>query len=121
MVKKQSTKKGHKMDFSRVECGKFNRTELLEPLSEDEKAFFIHCLSRLEEARGCIDKQALAVLLIDMIHDNHTEELATITSMLVNKFMNKPFRGDRAMLKRTLETIMGAITMAEKIMGDDNG
>lgn len=113
-----SIKKDNKMEFSRVENGSFTRKQLLQPLTEDEQKFFMGCLIKLEEAKGKIDKQALCVMLIDSLHDNHTEELATITSMMVNKFMDKPFLGDRGMLKKTLETIMGAITMAEEIMGE---
>ncbi len=108
------------MDFGRVDKDKFSIKELLEPLDENEQAFFLTCLKKLND-KDNIDKQALCVLLVDRLHDNHTEELATITSVLVNKFMGEPFLRDREMLKRTLEAIMGAIDMAENMMDDDNG
>ena len=105
------------MEFSRIEKNTFSQKELLSHLSEKEQAFFLTCLGKLHE-KSDIDRQALCVFLVDMLHDNHTEELATITSMLVNKFMSEPFLRDRKVLKNTLETIMGAITMGEELLGE---
>lgn len=109
------------MEFSRVEQQSFKTSELLQPLSKVEQAMFLHSLQRICKESQIVNRQALCVMFLDRLHVSHQDELATITSCLVNKFMNEPFRGDRVMLKKVLEAIMGAITMGEKLMdGEDD-
>lgn len=104
------------MEFSHVEKTEFIIKEMLRPLSTVEQAMFMNSLERISKHDGKgNDKQAIAVMFIDMLHQTHREELATIISVLVNKFMSPPYLKDREMLKRTLETIMGAVDMGEKL------
>ena len=107
------------MKFKRVTQTIFNSDEMLKPLSKVERGMFLLSLRRIAFHESSItDKQALCVMILDLLHTSHTEELCTITSVLVNKFMDKPFRGDRKMLKLVLEAIMGAITAGEKLVDE---
>ena len=107
------------MEFKRVEKTIFNSDEMLKPLSKVERGMFLHSLRRIAFHESSITgRQALCVMILDLLHTSHSEELATITSVLVNKFMKPPFRGNRDMLKQCLESIMGAITAGEKMMDE---
>jgi len=107
------------MEFTGVKEGCFNCKQMLSPLNKEERFEFMNSMEKLRYSEGSIaSRQALCVMFLDMVHTSHQDELATITSALVNKLMNPPYRKDREMLKSVLEAIMGAVSMAEKMMDE---
>lgn len=91
----------------------FSAAELLAPLSVAEREVFGIILNKLKNHNHALNHSALCVFLIDKLHDEHEEELATGISIVVNKLVNEPFKGDRDILKSILETIMKAVAHIE--------
>lgn len=94
---------------------------LLKPLTHDEQNNFFRYLKTMKSDLNHRDNQAFCIWLIDRLHDEHIGELATATSIIVNKLVNKPFLGDRTFLKSTLENIMqGCYLVENEIKNRDN-
>lgn len=94
--------------------------ETLSPLSTQEVEVFMGLLKKLRDRTSTdpVDKISLSVFLIDRIHNCHTEEMSAGLSILVNKLVNKPFMGDRMILKSVLESIMECVSHTEKMRND---
>lgn len=103
------------MPFSiRTECN-LQIKEVLDPLNEAEIKTLCSLLNKLREKskNKNMDRVSVGCFIIDRLTDNHNEELSVGVSIVANKLANKPFLGDREMLKGTLESIMHAVSFSE--------
>ena len=103
------------MHFKDVTKTDFNVSKLLAPLNKSERKLFMGMMWRIRQhgEDNELDITALSVFLIDSLHVDHTNELATSLTILVNKLVAPPFEGDRDVLKMVLEGIMKAVAEIE--------
>jgi hypothetical protein len=92
---------------------RFLVNELLKPLDKKEQTQLKGLLRKLRKYPDR-DNSTLSVWFVDMLHENHTEELSSIICMMLNKLVQEPFAHDRNILKSTLEAIMQGVFLVEE-------